>query len=215
MDSQIRDALSQFGCGVLSERELFRHSRSCFRCLSSRWGTTWRPPDPTLLQLWKLPSFSEAAIAECQAMEMPAVPPPSQPRRGSTAPTVDLCRYRDCARRCKPIHLAQRVSLWELPSFSEAAIAECQAMEMPAVPPPSQPRRGSTAPTVDLCRCRDCASRHTANPTCHRRFCMAASGRYEWCSTPAYAPGRHSTASPPGQTACPSFPGLGTPWYPP
>ncbi|WP_207304122.1 hypothetical protein, partial [Pseudomonas cedrina] len=55
--------------------------------------------------------------------------------------------------------------LWELSSFSEAAKAVGQAQKMPAMPPPSQPRRGSTAPTVDLRHGWDYASRDNANPT--------------------------------------------------
>jgi hypothetical protein len=41
------------------------------------------------------------------------------------------------------------VPLWELSSFSEAAIAGCQPAKKSAVPAPSQPRRGSTPPTLD------------------------------------------------------------------
>ncbi|MGY3026706.1 hypothetical protein ACVWXR_004541 [Pseudomonas lurida] len=94
--------------------------------------------------LWELSSFGEAAITVCQAMERLAVTPPSQPRWGSTAPTVDLRRGSISVYKADP--------LWELSSFGEAAKAVGQAMERPAVPPPSQPRWGSTAPTVDL-RC--------------------------------------------------------------
>ena len=46
-----------------------------------------------------------------------------------------------------PIPKSTPHPMWEPSSFSEAAKAECQAPEMP------QPRRGSTAPTVDLHGC--------------------------------------------------------------
>ncbi|PMY95779.1 hypothetical protein C1X24_23555 [Pseudomonas sp. FW305-124] len=39
------------------------------------------------------------------------------------------------------------IPLWERSSFSEAAMATVQATQLPTVPPPSQPRRGSTTPT--------------------------------------------------------------------
>ena len=42
--------------------------------------------------------------------------------------------------------------MWELSSPSEAAIAVGQATKVLPVPAPSQPRRGSTAPTLDRCR---------------------------------------------------------------
>ncbi|WP_242264548.1 hypothetical protein, partial [Pseudomonas sp. MONT-RG-20F-R14-05] len=40
--------------------------------------------------------------------------------------------------------------LWEPSSLGEAAKAVGQATTMLTVPPPSQPRQGSTAPTLDL-----------------------------------------------------------------
>ncbi|WP_218172049.1 hypothetical protein, partial [Pseudomonas yamanorum] len=40
--------------------------------------------------------------------------------------------------------------VWELSSFSEAAMASVQPTSMLPDPPLSQPRRGSTAPTFDL-----------------------------------------------------------------
>ncbi len=98
--------------------------------------------------LWELSSFSEAAKAECQAMNMPAMPSPSQPRQGSTAPTCE--RRRGCKLApvaTPPIPPTAANPLWELSSFSEAAKAVGQANNMPAIPPPSQPRWGSTAPT--------------------------------------------------------------------
>ncbi len=177
------------------------------------------PPDTTDL-LWALSSSSEAAKAVCQAKKIPALPAPSQPRQGSTAPTVELRCCRDCVSRytasqptqqipcgscrasarlrrrsvrrrkcqqCRRLRSLARARqlpqlsfgvvaiasvdgakippdttdlLWELSSFSEAAKAECQAKKMPAVPPPSQPRQGSTAPhsilvatEVGHCRC--------------------------------------------------------------
>ena len=113
------------------------------RCCKDRVGRHNRDSADTADPLWELPSFSEAAIAAGQAMKMPAVPPPSQPRRGSTAPTVELRCCTDYVRRHNRDSADTADPLWELPSFSEAAIAVGQAMKMPAVPPPSQPRRGS------------------------------------------------------------------------
>ena len=52
------------------------------------------------------------------------------------------------ARVREHISRKHRQTLWELSSFSEAAKAVAQPKSMPAVPPPSQPRRGSTAPTL-------------------------------------------------------------------
>ncbi|WP_339437690.1 hypothetical protein, partial [Pseudomonas sp. EL_65y_Pfl1_R32] len=69
------------------------------------------------------------------------------------APTLDLYHCWNCARRHNRNSANTANPLWELSSFSEAAIAVGQAMEMFAVPPPSQPRWGSTAPTFDLYRC--------------------------------------------------------------
>ncbi|GAB5337603.1 hypothetical protein PFUM301598_20850 [Pseudomonas fluorescens] len=46
-----------------------------------------RPSAPREEQVWELPSFSEAAIAVYQATPILTVPPPSQSRRGSIAPT--------------------------------------------------------------------------------------------------------------------------------
>ncbi len=106
--------------------------------------------------LWELSSFSEAAKAVGQARKMSAVPPSSQPRRGSTAPTFDLGRCRHCTRQCNHDLARKAEPLWELSSFSEAAKAMGQAKKMLAVPPLSQPRRGSTAPTFDLRCCRHC-----------------------------------------------------------
>jgi len=111
-------------------------------------------PTHTTDPLWELSSFSEAAKAVGQAIKMPAVPPPSQPRWGSTAPTLELRRGTNCTHTADP--------LWELSSFSEAAKAVDQSIKMPAVPPPSQPRQGSTAPTLDLRRRQHCAN--TTNP---------------------------------------------------
>ncbi|MDQ0654099.1 uncharacterized protein (DUF1499 family) [Pseudomonas cedrina] len=133
----------------------------CSNCASRHTADPTHAADP----LWELSSFSEAAKAECQALNESAVPPPSQPRRGSTAPTFDPQRCSNCASRqtADPTHAAD--PLWELSSSSEAAKAECQALNKLAVPPLSQPRRGSTAPTFDPQRCSNCASRHTADPT--------------------------------------------------
>jgi len=106
--------------------------------------------------LWELSSFSEAAMTAALPIEMSPDPPLSQPRRGSTAPTVDRCCWADCisaqAWQCKSR------TLWELSSFSEAAMAAALPIEMSPDPPLSQPRRGSTAPTVDHCCWADCIS---------------------------------------------------------
>ena len=124
------------------------------RALCRRFWRSCLPTQP--IPLWELLSFSEAAKAVDPAIKMPAVPTPSQPRQGSTAPTLDL------RRGTNPTHTT--APLWELSSFSEAAKAVGQAIKMPAVPPPSQPRRGSTAPTLDFCRCLNCMCRHDCNP---------------------------------------------------
>ncbi len=120
--------------------------------------------------LWELSSFSEAAKAVGQSTKLPAVPPPSQPRWGSTAPTVELRHGSNRARRHNPALTSTADPLWELSSFSEAAKAVGQPRKLPAVPPPSQPRWGSTAPTVELLHGSNRARRHnpaltsTANP---------------------------------------------------
>ncbi|VVM98832.1 hypothetical protein PS683_03224 [Pseudomonas fluorescens] len=134
-----------------------RHGLSCVRRHNSN-------PTINIDPLWELSSFSEAAIAECQAVKISAVPPPSQPRRGSTAPTVELRHGLSCVRRHNSNPAINIDPQWELSSFSEAAIAECQEMKISAVPPPSQPRWGSTAPTVELRHGSNCVRRHNSNP---------------------------------------------------
>ncbi|WP_312832351.1 hypothetical protein, partial [Pseudomonas lactis] len=58
---------------------------------------------------------------------------------------VGSCVWRDGPAKRYSTYTAD--PLWELSSFSEAAKAVGQAMKMLIVPPPSQPRWGSTAPT--------------------------------------------------------------------
>ena len=155
-----------------------------------------------------------------------AVPPPSQPRRGSTAPTVDRClarepvfqkactaqcgsrrasarprkrwvRHQRCpqCRRLRSLAGARQLpqligarrgsrysrkharTVWEPSSFSEAAMTVGQAPEMPAMPPPSQPRRGSTAPTVDRCLARAPVFQKACTAQCGSR---RASARPRW-----------------------------------
>ncbi|WP_455928316.1 hypothetical protein [Pseudomonas capeferrum] len=48
--------------------------------------------------------------------------------------------------------------VWELSSFSEAAMASVQPTSMLPDPPLSQPRRGSTAPTFDLHALSECGA---------------------------------------------------------
>ncbi|WP_421527573.1 hypothetical protein, partial [Pseudomonas brenneri] len=57
-----------------------------------------------------------------KALKMSPDPPLSQPRRGSTAPTFDLHPDRNPGSAANP--------LWELSSFSEAAMAAVQALKM-------------------------------------------------------------------------------------
>jgi hypothetical protein len=101
--------------------------------------------------VWELSSFSEAAMASAQPTSMLPGPPLSQPRRGSTAPTFDLHVPLDPhgPGACTSPK-AQRDPVWELSSFSEAAMASAQPASRLPDPPLSQPRRGSTAPTFDL-----------------------------------------------------------------
>ena len=59
--------------------------------------------------------------------------------------------------------------MWELSSFSEAAMAAVLLALMLAEPPLSPPRRGSTAPTGFVGVCRDCGpyrGRPAANTLC-------------------------------------------------
>ena len=101
--------------------------------------------------VWELSSFSEAAMAAAQPTSMLPDPPLSQPRRGSTAPTFDLHALLDPQAAGAGMSLkAQQGPVWELSSFSEAAIASAQPTSMLPDPPLSQPRWGSTAPTFDL-----------------------------------------------------------------
>ncbi len=106
--------------------------------------------------VWELSSFSEAAMASAQPTSMLPDPPLSQPRRGSTAPTFDLhalSRTQQPRKHLDPHATGAGVSpnpVWELSSFSEAAMASVQPTSMLPDPPLSQPRRGSTAPTFDL-----------------------------------------------------------------
>ncbi len=116
--------------------------------------------------LWELSSFSEAAMAAAQAPEMLPAPAPSQPRQGSTAPTLDFCRCQNLGHTADP--------LWELSSFSEAAMMAAQAPEMLPDPPPSQPRQGSTAPTLDFCRCQNSGTPPIPCGSCR------ASARLRW-----------------------------------
>ncbi|WP_219273012.1 hypothetical protein [Pseudomonas sp. Xaverov 83] len=100
---------------------------------------------------WELSSCSEAAMASAQPTSMLPDPPLSQPRRGSTAPTFDLHTHLDPqAAGAGMSPKAQQGPVWELSSFSEAAMAAALPTSMLPDPPLSQPRRGSTAPTFDL-----------------------------------------------------------------
>ena len=101
--------------------------------------------------VWELSSFSEAAMASAQQTSMLPDPPLSQLRRGSTAPTFDLHALLDPhAAGAGMSPKAQQGPVWELSSFSEAAMASAQPTSMLPDPPLSQLRRGSTAPTFDL-----------------------------------------------------------------
>ena len=101
--------------------------------------------------VWELSSFSEAAMASVQLASMLPDPPLSQPRRGSTAPTFDLHALLELhAAGAGMSPNAQQDPVWELSSFSEAAMASALPTSMLPDPPLSQPRRGSTAPTFDL-----------------------------------------------------------------
>ena len=89
------------------------------------------------------------AIAAGQPASIPAMPPPSQPRRGSTAPTLILRVWRiafHCHRRMHTVLNVRRSNV----GAGLPAIAAGQPASIPAMPPPSQPRRGSTAPTLIL-----------------------------------------------------------------
>jgi hypothetical protein len=97
--------------------------------------------------VWELSSFSETAMASVQPTSMLPDPPLSQPRRGSTDLHALLDPHGPGARMSPK---AQRDPVWELSSFSEAAMASVQPTSMLPDPPLSQPRRGSTAPTFDL-----------------------------------------------------------------
>ncbi|MDQ0669216.1 hypothetical protein QF039_003516 [Pseudomonas sp. W2I6] len=108
--------------------------------------------------VWELSSFSEAAMTSAQPTSMLPDPPLSQPRRGSTAPTLDLHAHLDPHAPCAGMSpKAQQAPVWELSSFSEAAMASAQPTSMLPDPPLSQPRRGSTAPTFDLHALSECA----------------------------------------------------------
>ncbi|WP_226478496.1 hypothetical protein, partial [Pseudomonas sp. MWU16-30323] len=97
-------------------------------------------------------SFSEAAMASALPTSMLPDPPLSQPRRGSTAPTFDLhALLEPYAAGVGMSPKEQRDPVWELSSFSEAAMASAQPTSM------LQPRRGSTAPTFDLHALSECA----------------------------------------------------------
>jgi len=105
--------------------------------------------------LWEPSSPGEAAKAVCQARNSLAIPPPSRPRLGSTAPTFGLWGgglwgvIQGCLRQAG-IEANTTDPLWEPSSPSEAAKAVCQARNSLAMPPPSRPRWGSTAPTFGL-----------------------------------------------------------------
>ncbi|MFK3822785.1 hypothetical protein ACI2KL_11305, partial [Pseudomonas yamanorum] len=106
--------------------------------------------------VWELSSFSEAAMASALPTSMLPALTPSQPRRGSTAPTFDLHAHLDPhAAGAGMSPNAQQGPVWELSSFSEAAMAAALPTSMLPDPPLSQPRRGSTAPTFDLHAHRD------------------------------------------------------------
>jgi len=66
-------------------------------------------------------------MAAVQALKMSPDPPLSQPHRGSTAPTFDLHSDPNPGSTANP--------LWELSSFSEAAMAAVQTLKMPPDPP--------------------------------------------------------------------------------
>ncbi|SDL59289.1 hypothetical protein SAMN04490190_5939 [Pseudomonas libanensis] len=71
---------------------------------------------------------------------------------------VEGCACRDGPAKRYTTYTAD--PLWELSSFSEAAKAVVQTMKRLPVPPPSQPRWGSAAPTFGRCCCRGlCLSR--------------------------------------------------------
>jgi len=109
----------------------------------------------TAVPLWEPSSPGEAAKAVCQALNSLAMPPPSRPRWGSTAPTFGLRSgglwgvTQGCLRQAS-IEANTADSLWEPSSPGEAAKAVGQALNSLAMPPPSRPRWGSTAPTFDL-----------------------------------------------------------------
>ncbi len=105
--------------------------------------------------LWEPSSPGEAAKAVYQALNSLAMPPPSRPRWGSTAPTFDLWGgglwgvTQGCLGWAR-IEANTADPLWEPSSPGEAAKAVGQARNTSAMPPPSRPRWGSTAPTFDL-----------------------------------------------------------------
>ena len=79
----------------------FVAGRICVR----RGGPADQDPSNKADPLWELSSFSEAAKAVAQATYMSPMPQPSQPRWGSTAPTVELCCWwnlRSTRWPCKP-----------------------------------------------------------------------------------------------------------------
>ena len=87
------------------------------------------------------------AIAVGQPTSIPAMPPPSQPRQGSTAPTLILRDWRIAFHCHRRMHTALNVRRSNV-GAGLPAIAAGQPASIPAMPPPSQPRRGSTAPTL-------------------------------------------------------------------
>ena len=89
------------------------------------------------------------AIAVGQPTSIPAMPPPSQPRQGSTAPTLILRGWKiafHCHRRMHTVLNVRRSNV----GAGLPAIASGQPTSIPAMPPPSQPRWGSTALTLIL-----------------------------------------------------------------
>jgi hypothetical protein len=99
------------------------------------------PEDP----LWELSSPSEAAKAAALSEQWLADPPLSQPRQGSTAPTLDPGHpelagvWANGEATGRDLNCPEN-PLWELSSPSEAAKVAALSEQWSADPPLSQPR---------------------------------------------------------------------------
>jgi len=121
-----------------------------------------RPKD----QMWEPSSPGEAAKAAALPMNFVPDTPLSRPRQGSTAPTGNGSVGLDtglpqAALSHTPIIRRPKDQMWEPSSPSEAAKAAALPMNLVPDPPPSRPRRGSTAPTGN----RRCWPRYGPTPS--------------------------------------------------